>query len=156
MLLTMCASGGLELTREGIMKPLVVICTTNLLSVAVSASMAPAPPRHPASAQAAPAGVSSVQDFRVSVYPLLAVAPADVRIEAIIEPSSENGSLEFTLDSGEFYRSSLVQLAGADAARVQSVQFRGVPGGAYEVLVTLMGSGGDVRAVVHRNARVVK
>ena len=57
-------------------------------------------------------------------------------------PSAENRGLRVVADSGEFFRSSYLPLDGADAAPVTDTSFKNLPGGEYEVSVTLVDSQG--------------
>ena len=87
--------------------------------------------------------------LRASVRPRIGQAPAVVIIEVLVEPASENRFLDFVVDSGDYYRSSRVQLTGAAAPRVSVVEFRAVPAGAYDVLISMSGEAGTVRARLH-------
>ena len=84
--------------------------------------------------------------LRTLVYPSFARAPAVVTIQALIEREDGNRLLEIAAESGGYFRSSTIELSGADAARVHVVQFRSIPAGEYSVWVVLKGVGGDVRA----------
>src|SRR5687767_3464177 len=74
------------------------------------------------------------QRLRAQVHPSFAQAPALVRIQAMVEPADDNRALEIVADSGGYYRSSMIELSGATAARTYIVEFRGVPEGVYQVL----------------------
>ena len=87
--------------------------------------------------------------LRASVRPRIGQAPAVVIIEVLVEPASENRFLDFVVDSGDYYRSSRVQLTGAAAPRVSVVEFRAVPAGAYDVRISMSGEAGTVRARLH-------
>ncbi len=87
--------------------------------------------------------------LRAHVRPRIGQAPAVVIIEVLVEPASENRFLDFVVDSGDYYRSSRVQLTGAAAPRVSVVEFRAVPAGAYDVLISMSGEAGKVRARLH-------
>ena len=87
--------------------------------------------------------------LRAHVYPAVSRAPAEVRIEAVIARSDDNRRLEVTVDSEGYYRSTSVELDGARAARVHTVQFRGLPQGTYEVRAVLRGPGSQARATVY-------
>ena len=87
--------------------------------------------------------------LRASIRPRIGQAPAVVIIEVLVEPASENRFLDFVVDSGDYYRSSRVQLTGAAAPRVSVVEFRAVPAGAYDVLISMSGEAGTVRARLH-------
>jgi hypothetical protein len=70
-------------------------------------------------------------------------------------PSDENRSLEVVAESGEFYRSSEVQLEGATAPAAMSFEFRDLPGGDYHVYGILTDSAGGRRAVAHQTLKVL-
>ena len=86
--------------------------------------------------------------------PRISQAPAQVRIRAIVTPSAENRGLRVTADSGEFFRSSYLALDGADAAPVTETSFKNLPGGEYEVTVTLVDSQGHATNVDRRTIMV--
>ena len=87
--------------------------------------------------------------LRATVRPRIAYAPAVVIIEALVEPADENRFLDFVVDSAEYYRSSTIELTGVRAPRVSVVEFRAVPAGTYDVLISMRGEGGKVRARFH-------
>ena len=87
--------------------------------------------------------------LRASVRPRIGYAPAVVIIEVLVEPASENRYLDFVVDSGDYYRSSRIELTGAAAPRVSVVEFRAVPAGTYDVLISMSGETGKVRARLH-------
>jgi hypothetical protein len=88
--------------------------------------------------------------LRMNVWPTIAQAPAVVRIEVLLEPDDKNRSLEIVVESGEYYRSSTIELDGAGAARFHSVQYRAMPAGTYDVRVLVRGAGGATLAAEHR------
>ena len=85
--------------------------------------------------------------LRIEVSPRVSQAPAEVRIRAIVSPSAENRGLRIVADSGEFFRSSYLTLDGADAAPITETSFKNLPGGEYEVTVTLVNSQGHATNV---------
>jgi hypothetical protein len=85
------------------------------------------------------------QPIRVIVSPRMAQAPAAVLVQVLLQPADENRGLEIAIDSGTYYRSSSIELSGAEAPRVHSVQFRSLPSGMYDVQVVLTGPGGSRR-----------
>jgi hypothetical protein len=96
-------------------------------------------------------GSTGDRRLQVQVRPYVAYAPAPVRIEALVEPATENRQLEFVVDSAWYYRSSTIELSGARAARSHRVVFPSVPAGIHEVRVVLRDDGGEVRAILqHR------
>jgi hypothetical protein len=67
---------------------------------------------------------------------------AEVRVQAIVQPASENRALDIVVDSGRHYRSSRIELEGAEAPRVHVLLFRSIPPGRYDISVALVGGGG--------------
>ena len=92
--------------------------------------------------------------LRIEVTPRISQAPAQVRIRAIVTPSAENRGLRVIADSGEFFRSSYLPLDGAGAAPITDTSFKNLPGGEYEVSVTLVDSQGHATYVDRRTIMV--
>src|SRR5688572_31884541 len=86
---------------------------------------------------AAPSGAQEQEPMMVRVTPAFARSPATLRIEVLVAPDEENRALLIGLDSADYYRSSSIALAGADAARFHSVVYASVPEGVYRVYVQL-------------------
>ena len=132
--------------------------TTSCAVALVAAALAPvALVAHP-SPHAARAQEESVPDHKlfVQVSPSVALAPAPVRIRALVEPSAENRELEFVVDSAWYYRSSTIELSGARAARAYRVEFPQVPAGTHDVRVVLRDDGGEVRAMMHHRVTLLE
>jgi hypothetical protein len=101
-------------------------------------------------------GSATDQRLQVQVSPSVALAPAPVRIRALVEPASENRQLEFVVDSAWYYRSSTIELSGARAARAYRVEFPAVPAGTHDVRVVLRDDGGEVRAMLHHRVTLLE
>jgi len=86
--------------------------------------------------------------LRIEVWPHISTAPATIRVRAIVAPNAENRGLEVAADSGDFYRSSYVPMAGIDAAAVTETTLKNLPGGDYQISVVLMDAQG--RQIVER------
>lgn len=99
-------------------------------------------------------GSAADDRLRIEVTPRISQAPAQVRIRAIVTPSAENRGLRVIADSGEFFRSSYLPLDGADAAPITDTSFKNLPGGEYEVSVTLVDSQGHATYVDRRTIMV--
>jgi hypothetical protein len=99
-------------------------------------------------------GNAAESRLRIEVTPRISQAPAQVRIRAIVTPSVENRGLRVVADSGEFFRSSYLPLDGADAAPITDTSFKNLPGGEYEVSVTLVDSQGHATIVDRRTIMV--
>ena len=83
-------------------------------------------------------GVDASEPIRIRVVPTFALSPADVTVEAIVEPDARNRSVEVAVDSASFFTTSTVSLEGDRAARVREIRFRQLPAGSYEVSATLV------------------
>ena len=91
-----------------------------------------------------PLGAGDRLTMRVS--PHVATAPATLVVHAVAEQDPANRALQIQVNSADYYRSSVMQLDGEDAPRTTRVQYEGLPGGTYEVRVTLLGADGKPRA----------
>jgi hypothetical protein len=91
--------------------------------------------------------------LQLQVSPTVTMAPAQVRVRAIIEHDAENRALEIIADGADFYRRTVVDLDGAQAPKVNELWLQSVPGGEYEVTATLYDSRG-VRTALHRTLMV--
>ena len=87
-------------------------------------------------------GNASEERLRIEVSPKMSIAPAVVRVRAIVPPDAANRALQIFADSGVYYRSSMVHLDGANAAAITEMTFKNLPGGDYEVTVVLVDADG--------------
>ena len=95
------------------------------------------------------------QPVSIRVSPEIPFAPANVVIRTSVEPATENRSIEVIAESGEFYRSSTIQLEGDRAPKTTMLEFRALPPGNYDVSASVIGSGGQRRAVAHMQVKVL-
>ncbi len=93
-------------------------------------------------AQAGGAPAVADQPLKIQVSPRVAPAPGWLRINARIEPSDDNRELEVAAVSDNYSRVSAIQLDGTQAPRVSVIDYSGLPAGAYEVTVVLIGTRG--------------
>lgn len=91
--------------------------------------------------------------LRIEVSPRISTAPAAVTIRSYVTPDAANRALQVVADSGEFYRSSMVPLDGANAALITETIFKDLPGGEYEVSVSLVAANGG-RIVDKRDVKI--
>ena len=70
-----------------------------------------------------------------------------------IEAAADNRKLQIVAESPDFYRSSEIDLDGANAAPLSVFEFRNLPTGLYQVTGTLVGVSGP-RATAWRLAKV--
>jgi hypothetical protein len=94
------------------------------------------------------------QSIAVRVTPHISLEPATLNIDLIVERSSDNRALQLSVESANYYRSSLVQLDGDDAPRVTTMRYGSVPAGSYEVKATLLGPGEKARATTSQYIEV--
>src|SRR5580765_6764625 len=92
--------------------------------------------------------------LRMQVSPAIQRAPAMLTVRVMIESSDDNRLLQVVAESPTFYRSSEVEIDGANASPLKVFQFRGLPTGVYEVTGVLVGTQGR-RATISRVAQVV-
>jgi hypothetical protein len=95
------------------------------------------------------------QPLSMAVSPTRSFAPANLTIRIHVEPDGIDRTIEVVAESGEYYRSSSIQLDGSEAPRTIWVEFRDVPGGNYDVHGTLISSAGKARAAVHQHVVVL-
>jgi uncharacterized protein (DUF2141 family) len=94
------------------------------------------------------------EKLTVRVTPNVSSAPSTVIVRAYVEPNVHNRRLRVEADSGSFYRSSEVQLDGAEAPILTEFRLASLPGGKYIVVATLVDAMGE-ETVVRRTATVV-
>jgi hypothetical protein len=92
--------------------------------------------------------------LQMKVSPAVQRAPAMLTVRIMVESSAENRLLQVVAESDTFYRSSEVEIDGANSSPLRVFQFRGLPTGRYEVTGVLVGTQGR-RAVISRVAEVV-
>lgn len=103
-------------------------------------------------AAAPPLGAKNAVSLRVT--PQMSAAPATVSITVYVEPNEKNRVLVIEDDSEAYYRSSHLELDGANAARTHALRFRGLPPGEHRVIASVHGTNG-FRAVVSTTVLVV-
>jgi hypothetical protein len=102
----------------------------------------------------APSALNGGEALQMHVSPAVQRAPAMLTVRVMVESSSENRLLQIVAESESFYRSSEVEIDGADSSPLRIFQFRGLPTGRYEVTGVLVGTQGR-RALISRVAEVV-
>jgi hypothetical protein len=104
-------------------------------------------------ASALPLGAGERLTMKVS--PAVAFAPANLVVRAMVVADADNRAVEIVAESSDFYRSSLIQLEGEKAARMNQFEFRSLPPGLYEVRANLFGAHGETRAVIRQQINVI-
>jgi hypothetical protein len=83
-------------------------------------------------------GVRADERVTLRVTPAVSQAPAFVRVTASVQRDPSNRWLEVIADSGEYFRSSRINLAGEQAPRVSDIELRDLPGGEYRIIAILV------------------
>ena len=96
------------------------------------------------------------EDIRLDASPRFAYEPSTVNVEVVVEPDTANRAVDIVADSENFYRSSRVELEGANAPRVTTISFRDLPAGDYDISAMLYTDGGHQRAIAHRSVTVME
>ncbi len=104
---------------------------------------------------AASGSVGAGEKISLKATPEISFAPAHLTVRTSIEPESDNRSLEIVIDSPSFYRSSTIQLNGDRAPRTALLEFRGVPGGSYEISARVRDQSGETRFFARRLVNVI-
>lgn len=94
------------------------------------------------------------QKLAIRVTPNVSSAPSTVIVRATVARNSDNRWLYVEADSGEFFRSSVIQLDGDRAPIVTEFRLPNLPGGNYTVVAVLRDHRGD-ETVVRRVALVL-
>ena len=84
-------------------------------------------------------------EVTMRLTPRFVSAPGYLRSLVRVVPNADNRVLRVAIDSDRYYRSSDIELEGDTAAESHFVDFKGVPAGRYELVVTVLGPGGDAR-----------
>jgi len=97
--------------------------------------------------------LNASERLTMKVSPAITVAPAFVRVQAIVERDASNRLLRIIAESDTFYRSSDIQLDGASGPLVSVLEFPSLPSGTYQVTGILVGTSGR-RAAATKVVRV--
>jgi hypothetical protein len=99
--------------------------------------------------------VSAGERLTIAVSTSQGVAPATATIRVHVTPDANNRGLEVSVDSGEYYRRSWIQLDGADAPQTIAVEVRGLAGGSHQIRGALVDNTGRACAVAQTQVTVL-
>jgi hypothetical protein len=102
----------------------------------------------------ASASTDAGEKLSLRVTPNVSSAPSTVIVRATVAKNIENRSLYIEADSGNFFRSSEIELDGDHAPVVTEVRLPNLPGGEYTVVAILRNNMGD-ETVVRRTVLVL-
>lgn len=91
----------------------------------------------------------------LKVSPAVSFAPANLVVRAMVGVDAHNRAVEIVAESEDFYRSSEIELAGDQAPRTNTFEFRSLPPGQYQVTANLFGEGGALRATARQQVNVI-
>jgi hypothetical protein len=94
------------------------------------------------------------EKLTLRVTPNVSSAPSTVIAKATVARDASNRSLYIEADSGEFFRSSEIQLDGERAPVVMEIRLPNLPGGQYTVVARLRNNAGE-ETIVRRSALVI-
>src|SRR5262245_812072 len=91
----------------------------------------------------------------MAVSPAQSFAPTTLTVRVHVKPDADNRAVEVVAESGDYYRSSRIQLDGNEGPHTIVVEFRSLPGGDYEVRGALVDGSGRARALVRKQVIVI-
>jgi len=94
------------------------------------------------------------EKLMLRVTPNVSSAPSTVIVKATVTRNADNRWLHIEAESGEFYRSSDVQLEGDKAPLVTEIHLNDLPSGEYTISAVLRNTLGE-ETVVRRTAIVM-
>jgi len=94
-------------------------------------------------------------EVTLRLTPRFVSAPGYLRSLIRVTPNAENRLLRVEIDSAGYYRSSDIQLDGASAPTSHFMDWKEVPAGKYDLIVTVIGQGGGTRVVRHLDFQVL-
>ena len=99
--------------------------------------------------------LGAVERVTMTVSPIQSFAPSDMVVRVHVAPEAANRAVVIVADSGEYYRSSVVQLDGESGPRMIVLELRSVPGGDYQIRAAVVDSAGHELGSVRREAIVL-
>ena len=90
---------------------------------------------------------AATEKLSLRVTPNVSSAPSNVIVKATIARDAGNRWLQIEADSGEFYRSSSIQLDGDKAPTITEVRLSNLPSGNYAVSAVLRNQHGEETTV---------
>jgi hypothetical protein len=96
----------------------------------------------------------ATEKLTLRVTPNVSSAPSTVIVKATVARHADNRWLHIEADSGEFFRSSEIQLDGDKAPVITEIRLPNLPGGEYTVKAVLRNAMGE-ETIVRRTALVM-
>ena len=76
-------------------------------------------------------------------------------LQVVVVYGADAAKLRIEIDSAAYYRSSEIQLDGASAPMSHFMDWKAVPAGKYDLIVSVIGPSGDARVVRSLNFQVL-
>lgn len=99
--------------------------------------------------------IKPADQLTLRMVPRVVSAPAFLRSLVRVAPNGANRVVRVEIDSDNYYRSSDIPLEGASAPTSHFVDWKQVPAGKYDLIVSVLGTSGDARAVRRLNFQVL-
>ena len=99
--------------------------------------------------------LGAVERVTMTVSPTQAVAPSDVVVRVHVAPHVANRAVVIVAESGDYYRSSVVQLDGESGPPVIVLELRSIPAGDYSIRAALMDEAGHELASVRKETIIL-
>ena len=80
--------------------------------------------------------------------------PATVQLVVAVEPNAQNRTLRVEADGDNMYRSTEMELAGANEKRLHTVEFKNLPAGGYTLRAQVLLSNDSVRSQAEQEIMV--
>ena len=111
-------------------------------------------PPEPSAASVTASSQKPADDLALILPRRIVPAPGYMRSVIRVTPSTENRALRVEIDSDDYFRSTEIQLDGASAPMSHFMDWKEVPAGKYDLIVTVMGPSGP-RVVRRLNFQVL-
>ncbi len=86
-------------------------------------------------------------ELTLRLTPRFVSAPGYLRSLIRVAPHASNRALRVEIERASYYRSSEIQLDGASAPMSHFMDWKEVPAGKYDLIVSVIGPSGDARVV---------
>jgi hypothetical protein len=99
--------------------------------------------------------LGAAERVTMTVSPIQSLAPSDIVVRVHVAPDAANRSVVIVVDSGDYYRSSVVPLDDERRPRMVVLELRSVPAGDYEIRAVVVDAAGHELGSVRKQAIVV-
>lgn len=104
----------------------------------------------------APKVVEAAPKLDVTVNPLVTFAPGNLHVRIKVAQDPDNRFVQVEVLNENIYRSSLIQLDGADAKKFYDLFYRDLPGGETLVIVTVFNGQAKPWARLEKHCKIIE